>query len=1141
MDRQAGPHQDAGPPFIPLPKMNPSFPSARGAVPAVFLALAGAAFAQAPINDNFTAATPLVAGVVTAGTNVNATVEAGEPPTHWTNTSANGVATGKSVWFSYTPAESGLASFSIVAGGTGTTAVAMQGAAYNGTAPGNLIRIASASSTAGTAGAPGTAYPSNLFAVTAGGRVLIQITGNTAAGAAAFNVTVSTFGRTGSVVLPRYSNWEWLHTTTGADPTAAATWAATWKIAGDPTDYAVAPPAVKFSAPQPAPLGFAAMEGAPGVKSDIGTAAGTNNNAGYARTTFTLTNDTSNLWAEIAADDGAYIYIDDQPGVPVNIASRLSDGSFTTNTGFYDFRPQPDVFLTGAIPAAAAGAVPGCRAYVPVGFNAERNTKMIYVSGLVGQLSAGSHQIAVSIHQTGTASSDMAFDLQLLDMGAWPLANGSAGITFTSVPVVPGSATAAVVPAVEHHFAPTAGQADLAWYCVSPDSSTAQACVVPDTVSGLQNALRINAASDQRFVTEPVKVDGLSQFVTSLRIRTNDTSSGFEAPDGFRVFLETSGDGINFAEPATPLEVQPQLNDDEAYTPFSAGFVTKALSVAPNPYKYVRMVITGTADSTSGSESIYFDDINFSLCQLLATTANLTYNNNGDNDRTNDTVSFELTVTGSGATALSWTTTGFGAGSEVSGTIGGPAVLVTRPAVDAAGASQNVVFTVADDGNPACFARVTVTTPAAAIGTIALTNPVRSPGADPASTADDTFTYSILVNGTATGLDYEIRSSETGNTTLYGTGIYGVAGTLTLPATVASLTIKDNSVPTLLKAVALPPPGADLAMGRTVLQGTSRILYSNPAATAVFSKWTQASGTGITPPPADLGLTVTETTTLLHPGAALAADEGVLESPVVDITGIPNVVVSASLRAFETSAGSGFEAADTFKIEVMEDRGAGETAVNLVTGYAADIAPANELLNGFTGTAADPYDSGPLRDEFNAGGALAAGNSRGTFSFSYAVPANIIRLRVKVTGVNDSANEYFFLQNLTITDDPNIDSEPDGLTDAWEILNFGNLAQTGGGDPDGDGQTNAAEQAAGTVPNDGTSVLAITLAARAGNLMDLTFNSVPGKKYIAQSSAGLAGWTDLGTAVTADSGTTTIAGLPDGGAAKQYFRVRLVP
>ncbi len=46
-----------------------------------------------------------------------------------------------------------------------------------------------------------------------------------------------------------------------------------------------------------------------------------------------------------------------------------------------------------------------------------------------------------------------------------------------------------------------------------------------------------------------------------------------------------------------------------------------------------------------------------------------------------------------------------------------------------------------------------------------------------------------------------------------------------------------------------------------------------------------------------------------------------------------------------------------------------------------------------------------------------------------------------------------------------LDSDTDGLDDAWEAANFGNLSQTGASDPDGDGATNAAEQSAGTDPN----------------------------------------------------------------------------
>ena len=46
-----------------------------------------------------------------------------------------------------------------------------------------------------------------------------------------------------------------------------------------------------------------------------------------------------------------------------------------------------------------------------------------------------------------------------------------------------------------------------------------------------------------------------------------------------------------------------------------------------------------------------------------------------------------------------------------------------------------------------------------------------------------------------------------------------------------------------------------------------------------------------------------------------------------------------------------------------------------------------------------------------------------------------------------------------------VDSDGDGLWDAWEMENFGNLNQKGTDDPDGDGLTNAQEFTSSTDPN----------------------------------------------------------------------------
>jgi hypothetical protein len=45
-----------------------------------------------------------------------------------------------------------------------------------------------------------------------------------------------------------------------------------------------------------------------------------------------------------------------------------------------------------------------------------------------------------------------------------------------------------------------------------------------------------------------------------------------------------------------------------------------------------------------------------------------------------------------------------------------------------------------------------------------------------------------------------------------------------------------------------------------------------------------------------------------------------------------------------------------------------------------------------------------------------------------------------------------------------IDSDSDGLPDSWEMQYFGNLNQTAGGDPDGDGINNLQEYQQGRNP-----------------------------------------------------------------------------
>lgn len=85
--------------------------------------------------------------------------------------------------------------------------------------------------------------------------------------------------------------------------------------------------------------------------------------------------------------------------------------------------------------------------------------------------------------------------------------------------------------------------------------------------------------------------------------------------------------------------------------------------------------------------------------------------------------------------------------------------------------------------------------------------------------------------------------------------------------------------------------------------------------------------------------------------------------------------------------------------------------------------------------------------------------------------------------VANGTEAFFFLNGETVTDPsmgdhnaiingatlelvgPPVDSDSDGLWDAWETEVFGNLSQTGAGDGDGDGLTNAQEFTRGTDPS----------------------------------------------------------------------------
>lgn len=99
------------------------------------------------------------------------------------------------------------------------------------------------------------------------------------------------------------------------------------------------------------------------------------------------------------------------------------------------------------------------------------------------------------------------------------------------------------------------------------------------------------------------------------------------------------------------------------------------------------------------------------------------------------------------------------------------------------------------------------------------------------------------------------------------------------------------------------------------------------------------------------------------------------------------------------------------------------------------------------------------------------------------------------------------------------------------------------GDADGDGQSNGAEDTAGTNPLSGNSVLKFTSSNLSGSNVVLTVATVAGKKYQLETSTTLAplSWSNVGGVITATGAATVFTHNDGAGDSKRFYQVRVVP
>lgn len=128
---------------------------------------------------------------------------------------------------------------------------------------------------------------------------------------------------------------------------------------------------------------------------------------------------------------------------------------------------------------------------------------------------------------------------------------------------------------------------------------------------------------------------------------------------------------------------------------------------------------------------------------------------------------------------------------------------------------------------------------------------------------------------------------------------------------------------------------------------------------------------------------------------------------------------------------------------------------------------------------------------------------------------------------------------------PGVDSDGDGIADAWEYAHFGNLTTANAtSNADGDPATDLQEYLAGTIPTDSGDYLAITAytTAPTGATNALTWTSTLSRFYRVQECVNLSApaWYDSGLGLISPDGDFTTRNAADTNAPIRFYRVQAV-
>jgi hypothetical protein len=194
---------------------------------------------------------------------------------------------------------------------------------------------------------------------------------------------------------------------------------------------------------------------------------------------------------------------------------------------------------------------------------------------------------------------------------------------------------------------------------------------------------------------------------------------------------------------------------------------------------------------------------------------------------------------------------------------------------------------------------------------------------------------------------------------------------------------------------------------------------------------------------------------------------------------------------------------------------------------------ANYYEIGSSGAFAWVSNAGPddnvtswLVEVFDGGGDPVSSATVASTQYTFnGTPGEIYRARIRAISV----------AGITSTTPGQSDAgppNPGSTTTAMQLLSTA-------GDQDGDGESNADEQAAGTNPLSAVSVFRVTSVSRNGGNVEVSFSSVAGLTYQLETSTTLldGSWSDTGAPLEA-GGASSMISAPVGGG-RSFYRVRV--